>query len=49
MNGKVIVITDVIEKPRDDVYPRPEYQQRVVSCLAAEDLAVFERQPVSRR
>ncbi|HET9940183.1 MAG TPA: hypothetical protein VFR25_03700, partial [Candidatus Eisenbacteria bacterium] len=36
------VIVDVIERPRADVYTRPELQERVVEYFAAEDLAEVE-------
>jgi NADP-dependent 3-hydroxy acid dehydrogenase YdfG len=36
------VIAGVIERPRADVYTRPEAQQRVVEYFAAEDMAAVE-------
>jgi NAD(P)-dependent dehydrogenase (short-subunit alcohol dehydrogenase family) len=36
------VIADVIERPRADVYTRPELRQRVVDYFAADDMAAAE-------
>jgi NAD(P)-dependent dehydrogenase (short-subunit alcohol dehydrogenase family) len=34
------VLLDVIERPRPDVYSRPEYRQQVISYYSSEDLTV---------
>jgi NADP-dependent 3-hydroxy acid dehydrogenase YdfG len=39
------VIADVIERPRADVYTRPEAQSLVVKYYAAEDMGQAEQQP----
>jgi NADP-dependent 3-hydroxy acid dehydrogenase YdfG len=39
------VIADVIERPRADVYTRPEARELVARYYAAEDLGEVERQP----
>ncbi|HEX5752041.1 MAG TPA: SDR family NAD(P)-dependent oxidoreductase [Archangium sp.] len=36
------VLVDVIERPRPDVYSRPEYRQQVLAYYASEDLALPE-------
>ena len=40
------VIADLIERPRADVYTRPEFQARVVAYFAAEDMAAVEAEGV---
>lgn len=40
-----VVIAELIERPRADVYTRPGAQQVVVGYYAAEDMAAAERQP----
>jgi NAD(P)-dependent dehydrogenase (short-subunit alcohol dehydrogenase family) len=37
-----VVIADVIEKPRADVYTRPQYRDMIVGYFAAEDMATAE-------
>ncbi|MFO0725342.1 MAG: SDR family oxidoreductase [Myxococcota bacterium] len=39
------VIAELIERPRADVYTRPEAQRMVVGYYSAEDLGAAERQP----
>jgi short-subunit dehydrogenase len=36
------VLLDVIERPRPDVYSRPEYRQQVIAYYSSEDLTVPE-------
>jgi hypothetical protein len=36
------VLADVIEKPRADVYTRPQYRDVIVGYFAAEDMAAAE-------
>ncbi|MCA9517594.1 MAG: SDR family NAD(P)-dependent oxidoreductase [Myxococcales bacterium] len=39
------VIVDVLERPRADVYTRPDFQARVAAYYAADDMAAAERPP----
>jgi short-subunit dehydrogenase len=43
------VICEVINRPRADVYTRPQFQAQVVAYYAAEDLAAHERELAQRR
>jgi NADP-dependent 3-hydroxy acid dehydrogenase YdfG len=43
------VILDVIERPRADVYTRPEFRQQAAAYYGAEDMAQFEAKLVMRR
>ncbi|KFA90250.1 SDR family oxidoreductase [Archangium violaceum] len=43
------VLVDVIERPRPDVYSRPEYRQQVLAYYASEDLALPEGGPPGTR
>jgi NAD(P)-dependent dehydrogenase (short-subunit alcohol dehydrogenase family) len=42
-------IADVIETPRADAYTQPGAQQRIVAYFAAEDMAAYEAQVMTRR
>ncbi|MHB8876911.1 MAG: SDR family NAD(P)-dependent oxidoreductase [Myxococcaceae bacterium] len=39
------IIASVIEKPRADVYSRPDSQQQIIAYYSAEDLGAAEQQP----
>ncbi|HLL84553.1 MAG TPA: SDR family NAD(P)-dependent oxidoreductase [Longimicrobium sp.] len=43
------VILDVIERPRADVYTRPEFRQQAAAYYGAEDMGEFEARLVMRR
>ncbi|OJT20558.1 short-chain dehydrogenase [Archangium sp. Cb G35] len=43
------VLVDVIERPRPDVYSRPEYRQQVIAYYTSEDLTLPEDGPPGTR
>lgn len=43
------VIAGAIEKPRADVYTRPQFREQVAAYYAAEDLGAYEQQLMQRR